>query len=413
MRSIVTTAAMRVLLLILFSSPRLIAVQGADAGYFNRETCKDLTTTHDCDCAVMGNEFDISCPAQNFTPTFKITIRPTASVHIECNITDINEGYRKLPALNIGKIDRVQIRRCPLPKQTPIVGIMEFLGIKGTKELIFEANDLGMNVTRMHLNRLKTLQRLRFAARRLDYIPEDLLRDMYHLNWLDMRAANLGELPATLLNGMDSLQFLELGSNNLRQLPRGFFHGLNRLSHLNLWSNQLHNLSRDDFEGASSVKDIDLHNNGITELRADVFALLPNVTEINLNSNKFRSLPAGLFQHNKKLEQVKLQKNHVPLAKLPSGLFANLPKMHTLFLHCELESIPHDLIANSTELTNISLKDNLLSELPAHLFDHQRKLETLDLQRNRLSNLSENIFEHLIELQNLYLASNQLTDLPG
>lgn len=411
MRSNVVAAAMHLLLIFLVASLQLVASQGAGAGYFNREICSDLTTI-DCDCAVLGSEYDISCPAQNFTPTFKITIRPTSSVHIECNITDVNEGYRKLPQLKIGKIDRVQIRRCPLPKHTPIAGIMEHLGINSPKELIFEANDLGMNVTRQHLLRLKSLQRLRFAARRFDYIPKDLLREMIHLNWLDMRAANLKELPESLLEGMENLQFLELGSNNLRQLPRGFFHGLNKLVHLNLWSNQLHNLSRDDFEGASSVKDIDLHNNGITELRPDVFALLPNVVEINLNSNNFRSLPAGLFQNNKKLKQVKLQKNRVPLATLPPRLFADLPEMETLFLHCELESIPSNLIENSSGLINISLRDNLLTSLPAHLLDHQVNLLTLDLQRNRLVSLPEHLFDHLTKLENLNLGENQLSELP-
>lgn len=412
MRSIVATAAMPLLLFILAGTLQLIACQGPEVGYFTRETCKDLPTTHDCDCAVLIGEFDISCPAQSYTPTFKINIRPVDSVRIECNITDINEDYRRLPALKLGKIPRVQIKRCPLPKQTPIAGIMEQLGIMSAVELIFESNDLGMNVTRQHLIKLKNLMRLRFSARRLEYIPEDLLRDMYHLSWLDMRAANLGELPATLLHGMDNLQFLELGSNNLRQIPRGFFRDLKKLSHLNLWSNQLKNLSRDDFEGASSVKDIDLHNNGINELRPDVFALLPNVTEINLNSNNFSSLPAGLFRHNKLLETVKFQKNHAVIKTLPSGLFANLPKLHTLFLHCELQSIPSDLIANSTNLTNISFRNNKLSILPAHLFDHQRKLLTLDLQGNRLTYLPENIFDHLSNLQHLYLASNQLTELP-
>ncbi|ALC46723.1 CG5888, partial [Drosophila busckii] len=281
---------------------------------------------------------------------------------IECNITDAT-GYKQMPQLNIGSIDMVQIRRCPLPFHTPIAGIMDHLGITNTKVLIFEANDLGMNLTRKHMERLQHLQRLRLAARRLPYIPEDLLHDMRQLNWLDMRAANLGELPTRLLANMENLQFLELGSNNLRQLPRGFFYNMHKLLHLNLWSNQLHNLSKHDFEGASSVKDVDLHNNGIVELRGDVFALLTNLTEINLNGNNFSSLPEGLFAHNQKLQQIKLQNNRAALPTLPPRLFANLPELRTLYLRCELNSLPGDLIDNSSALTDISLMYNLLETL--------------------------------------------------
>ncbi|TDG50516.1 hypothetical protein AWZ03_003105 [Drosophila navojoa] len=376
---------------------------------FGRDECRDLTISS-CECAPSLSEYELNCPGNSYNPKFKITIRPGNAVQIECNLTDASE-YKQMPRLSIGSIDMVQIRRCPLPYHTPIAGIMDHLGINNTRVLIFEGNDLGMNVTRKHLERLQNLQRLRFAARRLPYVPEDLLRDMHHLSWLDMRAANLGELPAKLLANMENLQFLELGSNNLRQLPRGLFHNLHKLLHLNLWSNQLHNLSKHDFEGAVSVRDVDLHNNGIVELRPDVFELLTNVTEINLNGNSFRSLPEGLFAHNKQLEQVKLQNNRVPLPTLPARLFADLPRLRTLYLRCELESIPEDLIENSTNITDISLMDNHLSTLPARLLEHQVNLLTLDLHKNRLSHLPDGIFSHLSKLENLNLAENQLTEI--
>lgn len=400
-----SSAAPSLLLLVLL---HVVSWQLGEAD-FDRDDCRDLNVSS-CECAVLVSEYDINCPGKSFNPKFKITIRPGSTVQIECNVTNSSE-YKQMPQLNIGSIKTVHIRRCPLPLHTPIAGIMDNLGIKNAKVLIFEGNDLGMNVTRTHLERLQNLQRLRFAARRLFYIPEDLLRDMHNLNWLDMRAANLAELPAKLLADMGNLEFLELGSNNLKQLPRGIFHDLHKLMHLNLWSNQLHNLSKHDFEGASSVQDIDLHNNGIVQLRPDVFALLTNMAEINLNGNSFRSLPEGLFQHNLKLQQVKLQNNRVALSMLPPRLFANLPELRNLYLRCELETIPSDLIANSSALINISLMDNLLNTLPPHLLDHQVNLVNLDLHKNRLSHLPDGIFTHLTKLENLNLAENQLTEI--
>ncbi|KAH8312348.1 hypothetical protein KR044_010333, partial [Drosophila immigrans] len=376
---------------------------------FGRDECTDLNMAS-CECAVLVSEYDISCGGQSFSPKFKITIRPGLKVMIECNITNSLE-FKQMPQLNIGSIPMVQIKRCPLPFHTPIAGLLDNLGIINTNTMFFESNDLGMNVTSFHLKRLQNLTRLRFVARRLSYVPEDLLLHLRNLSWLDMRSANLVELPAKLLADMEYLEFLELGSNNLKQLPHGIFRDLRKLQHLNLWSNQLHNLSKHDFEGAQSVVDIDLHNNGIVQLRPDVFALLTNMTEINLNSNNFRSLPEGLFQHNLKLKQVKLQYNRVPLPELPSRLFANLPELRSLYLRCELQTIPGDLVQHSSKLENLSLMDNLLTTLPAHLLDDQVNLLMLDLQRNRLRHLPDGIFDRLSKLQTLNLADNQLTEI--
>ncbi|XP_060646680.1 protein toll [Drosophila nasuta] len=376
---------------------------------FGRDECTDLNISS-CECAVLVSEYDISCPGQSFSPKFKITIRPGTKVMIECNITNPLE-FKQMPQMRIGSIPMVQIKRCPLPFHTPIAGLLDNLGIINTHTMFFESNDLGMNVTSTHLERLQNLSRLRFVARRLSYVPEDLLRHLRNLSWLDMRSANLVELPARLLADMEYLEFLELGSNNLRQLPRGIFRDLHKLQHLNLWSNQLHNLSKHDFEGAQSVVDIDLHNNGIVQLRPDVFALLTNMTEINLNSNNFRSLPEGLFQHNLKLRQVKLQYNRSPLPELPSRLFANLPELGSLYLRCELESLPADIFQGSRKLENMTLMDNLLSTLPAHLLDDQENLLLLDLQRNRLRHLPDGVFDHQGKLQILNLADNQLTEI--
>ncbi|KAH8381502.1 hypothetical protein KR093_006866, partial [Drosophila rubida] len=398
-------AALPTLLLVLL---QLISWQPSGAE-FGRDECTDLNISS-CECAVLVSEYDISCPGQSFSPKFKITIRPGLKVMIECNITNPLE-FKQMPQLNIGSIPMVQIKRCPLPFHTPIAGLLDNLGIINTNTMFFESNDLGMNVTSTHLERLQNLSRLRFVARRLSYVPEDLLRHLRNLSWLDMRSANLVELPAKLLANMEYLEFLELGSNNLKQLPHGIFRDLHKLQHLNLWSNQLHNLSKHDFEGAQSVMDIDLHNNGIVELRPDVFALLTNMTEINLNSNNFRSLPAGLFQHNLKLRQIKLQYNRVPLSELPSRLFADLPELRALYLRCELQTIPSDLIQHSSKLESLSLMDNLLSTLPAHLLDDQVNLVVLDLQRNRLRHLPDGIFDYLGQLQTLNLAENQLTEI--
>jgi len=321
------------------------------------------------------------------------------------------DDYRQLPGkVRIGEVDRVQMRRCMLPGHAPVASILDYLGIVSPKTLIFESDNLGMNITRQHLDHLHSLKRFRFTTRRLTHVPANLLTNMRNLSHLEL-CANIEEMPSHMFDGLENLEFIEFGGNKLRQMPRGIFSKMPKLKHLNLWSNELHNLTKHDFEGATSVVGIDIHGNGIEQLPHDVFTYLTNLTDINLSANVFRSLPEGLFEHNKHLVEVRLMNNRVKLDTLPSRLFANQPELKILRLRADLETLPGDLFEHSTQITNISLEDNLLSTLPANLLEHQVNLLSLDLSNNKLTHLPDSLFENTINLEELRLENNFLTDI--
>nr|ABX00775.1 RE13664p [Drosophila melanogaster] len=390
---------------------QLLQWPGSEAS-FGRDACSEMSIDGLCQCAPIMSEYEIICPANAENPTFRLTIQPKDYVQIMCNLTDTTD-YQQLPKkLRIGEVDRVQMRRCMLPGHTPIASILDYLGIVSPTTLIFESDNLGMNITRQHLDRLHGLKRFRFTTRRLTHIPANLLTDMRNLSHLELRA-NIEEMPSHLFDDLENLESIEFGSNKLRQMPRGIFGKMPKLKQLNLWSNQLHNLTKHDFEGATSVLGIDIHDNGIEQLPHDVFAHLTNVTDINLSANLFRSLPQGLFDHNKHLNEVRLMNNRVPLATLPSRLFANQPELQILRLRAELQSLPGDLFEHSTQITNISLGDNLLKTLPATLLEHQVNLLSLDLSNNRLTHLPDSLFAHTTNLTDLRLEDNLLTGISG
>ncbi|KAH8362836.1 hypothetical protein KR084_001593 [Drosophila pseudotakahashii] len=376
---------------------------------FGRDACSEINHKRQCHCSPIMSEYEINCPANTENPTFRITIQPNDYVQIMCNQTD--NDYKQLPPeVRIGEVDRVQMRRCMLPGYLPVATILDHLGIVLTKTLIFESDNLGMNITRQHLDHLQSLKRFRFTTRRLTHVPANLLTDMRNLSHLEL-CANIEEIPMHLFDDLENLEFIELGGNKLRKMPRGIFGKMPKLKHLNLWSNELHNLTKHDFEGATSVVGIDIHNNGIERLPHDVFAHLTNLTDINLSANLFRSLPEGLFEHNKHLIEVRLMNNHVQLATLPSRLFANQPELKILRLRADLESLPGDLFEHSTQITNISLEDNLLSTLPATLLKHQENLLSLDLSNNQLTELPGSLFENTKKLEVLLLENNLLTKI--
>ncbi|KAH8332594.1 hypothetical protein KR074_006702 [Drosophila pseudoananassae] len=375
---------------------------------FGRDECNEMSVRMACQCSPVMSEFEILCPAYAENPKFRLSIQPSRSfVQILCNLTDFSD-YKQLPKVQIGKMDIVQMQRCMLPGLLPIATILQNMGMPTPPMLIFESDNLGMNITRTHFEKLQGLKRLRFTSRRPTHIPADLLSDLRNLTALELRA-NIAEMPAHLFDNLEELESIEFGSNHLKHLPRGIFSKMPKLKHLNLWSNQLHNLTKYDFEGASSVLDIDLHANGIEVLPHDVFIFMPNLREINLGANLFRSLPEGLFEHNTRLEKVRISNNRAKLITLPPRLFANLPDLKVLFLKTDLESLPGDLLEGSTGITNISLGTNLLTTLPDKLFEHQTNLQSLDLSHNQLTHLPDGIFEHNRELKDLNLESNYLT----
>ncbi|KAH8258172.1 hypothetical protein KR038_007238 [Drosophila bunnanda] len=402
-------AATELSLLLLVVLLQLVHWPAAQAS-FGRDECNELSVSTACQCAPIMSEYEIHCPANEENPKFRLNIQPSRNiVSIVCNLTDTSD-YQQLPNVRIGEIDMVTMQRCLLPGHTPIAGILDFLGIPTPKMLIFESDNLGMNITRQHLERLHNLKRLRFTSRRPTHIPGNLLNDLRNLSALELMA-NIAEMPAHLFDNLENLESIEFASNRLKRLPPGIFGKMPKLKHLNLWNNQLHNLTKHDFEGATSVLDIDIHANGIEQLPHDVFALLTNLTEINLSANHFRSLPEGLFEHNPHLQQVRILNNRVPLTTLPSRLFANHQELKVILLRSELETLPGDLFEHSTEITNISLKENLLTTLPARLLEHQVNLLNLDLSSNRLTHLPDKLFEHTTKLTDLNLEDNLLTGI--
>ncbi|XP_036324422.1 protein toll [Rhagoletis pomonella] len=376
---------------------------------FSQKDCRDLGANSHCQCSTMPSRFEIQCPPMDFNQKFTLQISPGEHVQIECDRVDARE-YSLLPRMSIGVSKIVQIRHCPLPGHTPIARLFEHLGITKVNYLMFESGELGANLTRHHLSDLENLAHLRFSSNSLTHMPEDLFADLRNLNWLDLRSNNVN-LTEKLFEPLKSLTFLELGHNNLKTLPKGIFKNQQKLLHLNLWGNQLRNLTKDVFEDATALTDIDLSANNIETFAPDVFQPLTNLSSIYINANHIRDLPYGLFANNKNLTEFRLINNRVALISLPSGLFANLPHLKDVRLTCELEAVPEDLFKNSTKLTNLTMKENMLTTLPAKLLFDQPELYDLDLTHNRLQTLPDGLFQNTRNLVELRLSHNQLTEI--
>lgn len=379
---------------------------------YNNRARFNCPTTTSCSCSYMLNDYEISCP--EIDPSVIVKVEPGKYVQIDCMTTD-EKVYTKLPEMSIGDITQVQFRRCPLPIGSSIHRILDRLGVRRTRSLIFLSYgaDLGGSLVRQHLGGLHELQRLVLSGNGLSNLPEDLFDDVGNLTWLDLRS-NKVHLPVDIFRNLHKLEYLELGYNNLNGLESGVFRNQHNLKHLNLWGNNLQHLARDSFQGVSSIVELDLSGNNIEILQPDVFEFLNNLTNINLNANRFSSLPIGLFGKNKQLKQIRLMDNRVELETVPSGFLSELPSLEEVnIVRCNMKTVPNDLFRDSPNIRNITMSANALAKLPSGLFADQRNLLDLDFSDNQLYELPDDLFVNTRSIIVLRLSNNQLNGISG
>jgi Leucine-rich repeat (LRR) protein len=117
------------------------------------------------------------------------------------------------------------------------------------------------------------------------------------------------------------------------------------------------------------------------------------------------------FSHLTQLRELSLLENE--LTELPKNIFNNLTHLQILLLdHNKLIQLPENIFDNLIQLRVLRADHNQFSQLPKNIFNNLIQLQTLALNNNELTQLPENIFDNLTQLQMLYLYNNHFRQLP-
>ncbi|OQR68433.1 leucine-rich repeat and fibronectin type-III domain-containing protein 5-like [Tropilaelaps mercedesae] len=116
--------------------------------------------------------------------------------------------------------------------------------------------------------------------------------------------------------------------------------------------------------------------------------LSSEVQVINLERNNFQTLPTRIFQER--------------------GL-TNLQKIY--LQHCRLGRVAEDSLHQLTNLVELDLSDNLLTEVPTKALKAANHLRKLHLNNNPIPRLTGNTFQGLQHLQHLSLSGCQLAHI--
>uniref|UniRef100_A0A8C2EBF7 Leucine-rich alpha-2-glycoprotein n=1 Tax=Cyprinus carpio TaxID=7962 RepID=A0A8C2EBF7_CYPCA len=172
-------------------------------------------------------------------------------------------------------------------------------------------------------------------------------------------------------------------SVNFKQLPSKAFPG--NTTDLSVHSSNLSSITSDDLKILSHLRQLSLIRNQLRTLPPDLLFGLSNLRVLDLTGNKLTALSSQVFHHS-------------PLVELT--LSDNL-----------LSEIDADCLPVNSSLQRLDLSSNKFTQLPVAFLQRLNNLESLDLRNNQLEELTPGALTSLPKLEALYLENNRLKSL--
>ena len=312
-----------------------------------------------------------------------------------------------IPSTNIAELT---ISYCPLPleKFPTFLGsqfnlsFIQNLSLTSCKPIPTPPHDL--------LRNLSHLAYLNLRNNHIEYLPDNFLEDQFNLKTLILDQNKLENITGKIFRSLQQLKRLQLGLNRIKLVEIGAFSNLKVLVQLNLQNNLLYELPSNIFDSLANLKFMDLSQNNLLTLEKNIFKFNTNLTELYIRKNSFELLPSGLFSHNQKLRDLSLQSN-TKLSTIPLDIFGNLLLLQNLDLSsCRFNESSFDdrTFENLTQLTTLNLARNQIRRLNPDWFAKLANLKSLNLAGNHLVTLQSNVFKGLASLETLFLQENQL-----
>ncbi|KAM4675018.1 platelet glycoprotein Ib alpha chain [Discoglossus pictus] len=164
--------------------------------------------------------------------------------------------------------------------------------------------------------------------------------------------------------------------NKLKIISTSTFQGLPQMLELDLSSNALSSINIDSY---IPLTYLNMANNSLVSLPK--FTKLKNLTYLILSYNHITTVPDTTFFGLSQLKDLNLTNNRI--SDLSDQVFENLQALESLDLSFnELRSVPRRLLSDAVLLEKFSLSGNRLTELPDQFFDDVENLAYVFLDQN-------------------------------
>ncbi|XP_063979071.1 protein artichoke-like [Diachasmimorpha longicaudata] len=231
-----------------------------------------------------------------------------------------------------------------------------------------------------------TLQVLTANQNAIDDIPEDSMKNLKDLLYVNLAFNNVSDLPANALRDLKNLNTLDLSYNQLSEIHPGTFEDLEKLITLRLAHNGIVTVNFGCFRGLNVIKSLHLNNNKIKKISRDSFSDLTG--------------KLGVF--------IYLYENEIEI--IEEGSFTDVAVLN-LFLHDnKIATIPPGAF-NASLLTSLYLENNMFTTIDGDSFSGLPHLLKLRLSGNKITSIKKGAAKNLGNLQELDISNNPLERL--
>ena len=250
-------------------------------------------------------------------------------------------------------------------------------------------------------------------------MPYILLKSMHEDTFEDTNATlTILSLEGNLLDSIPSHSFRTLGNlkrlnlqlNRINQLRKSGFQGLGKLLNLILRNNMISSIEEGSFEGLDSLTSLALRGNPLI-IMAELSHLL-QIRQIYLELCLLEIIPGPIFKIKTDVRQVFMNKNNI--SEIHQSAFAFME--NTTLLNLQVNKLTTKEICGSVwlplkNLKHLYLDNNAISFISSYCFSNLYSLRTLILGRNKITHVNKNAFAGMSYLENLSLEHNKVHHL--
>lgn len=288
-------------------------------------------------------------------------------------------------------------------------------------------------------NQLSNLQDLNISNNKISQIQEGALDNLSKLSHLNLASNRLQGISRGMLHGLTNLLVLRLDYNYIQDIEESAFSTLQNLKVLNLTKNHLYYIEKikpvlaspfleelytgsNHFDAFNSyemstkplaLKRLDFSNNPLAtfQLTDNIFPTLSHLDLSYCGQNgtmTWNVTEKTFFTSMKTLYFMNVHMSDQNAANVLQG-FKNFLKKIRLNANIQLNKTNLLLNACSSMLQVVRLSANKIKHLTDHMFDPCSNLTELDLGDNEISQLSPSMFRGFTQLKTLRLQINKLT----
>ncbi|KAL0892982.1 hypothetical protein ABMA27_014650 [Loxostege sticticalis] len=257
-----------------------------------------------------------------------------------------------------------------------------------------------------------TLASLDLSYNEFTEIPQQGLKDLKVLNWLNLQNNNIAHVGVEVRwhHLEETLTSLSLSNNQITQLKPQALTTLFHLTQLDLDGNHLRSISPESLPPSITI--LKLSNNFLHEVSCDLLFNLPRLQSVHLRHNfiTFNINSTCSSNRNKKIEKLDVSNNRInDSSEIP--VLREIQIRQIILDLNELTMVPR-LVYTNNRIEKLSISYNKLSSIYRDVFLSLRNsLEHLEVEHNKLSHLPDSLAQ-VARLRHLSLAYNQLEESP-